>query len=125
MINNTEKNQSSFSSKYSIFPKSRKGDIATMILVIGIFLVCAVALFSFVFFSGADRQSFSDALGTMAKVNLIAEQARFYENAGIQPESMLDLTREGNYYNITVERKDDDKRKIYIKYLMPIKTVTP
>lgn len=105
--------------------ESKKGDIATMILVIGIFLVCAVAVFSFVLFSNADRQSFSDSLGAMAAMNLVAEQARFYENAGITPESMLNITREGSYYKITAEREKDGQRKIYVEYLMPVKSQPP
>ena len=103
---------------------NKKGDISTLVLVIGVFLVCAVAIFSFAVFNISSQQKFL-ALQKMASVNSIAEQARFYENAGIKPEDYLDIKKGNGFYNITVEWKDDDKRLFYAEYIIPIKMKVP
>ncbi len=118
-----EKNQRFFSP--SISPKSRKGDIPTLILVIGVFLVCAVAIFSFVFFNSFDRQSFTSSLESMAFVNSVAEQVRFYENIRLDPASFFEIDKGKGYYNITAEKKEGDERMFYVEYHIPLKTQSP
>lgn len=107
------------------FWNNKRGDIATMILVIGVFLVCAVTIFSFVLFNGSDRQSFVNSLETMAAVNSMADSVRFYENAGLQPEKIIDITKWDKNYVLTLERNDSKKRLFYVEYKLPIKTFTP
>ena len=99
---------------------NNRGDIATMVLVIGVFLVCGVAIFSFVFFNSYDRQSFANSLEIMASVNSIAEQVRFYENTGMQPEKILNITKQSDFYNSTLEKREGDKRLFYVEYKLAI-----
>ena len=99
---------------------NKKGDIPTLILVIGVFLVCGLAIISFGISFNSTKQSF-EILENMVAVNSIAEQARFYENVGLKPEDILDLRRQGNFYNITSEKVLYGDRVIYIQHLMPVK----
>ena len=101
--------------------RDKRGDIPTLILVIGVFFVCAVAIFSFVFFSSSGRQSFSNVLESMAIINSIADQIRFYENAGLQPESFLGIKKENNNYNITSKKTENEEIVFYVEYIIPAK----
>jgi hypothetical protein len=59
-------------SPFSFFPKNRKGDVPITILVIGVFAVCTLALFSFSFSVSSLNKSF-ETLEVMEKVNIMAE----------------------------------------------------
>jgi flagellar basal body-associated protein FliL len=98
----------------------KKGDISTFVLVIGVFFVCAIAIFSFTFFKGTAEQKF-DVLGNMAAVNSAAEQIRFYENAGGDMPDSLNVKKEAGYYNITSLRTKGSKQIFYVEYKMPLK----
>ena len=106
------------------FSKSRKGDIPTFILVAGVFLVCAVTIISIVVSSASFERSF-DVLQSMSNANSIAEQVRFYENAGLNPINFLDIKKNDSLYNITIEQKEGEKRTIYIQYLIPATASNP
>lgn len=97
--------------------KNKRGDISTLILVIGVFLVCAIMIFSFLFFNTASMQKF-EVLGNMAFVNSIAEKIRFYENAELEPADFLDVKKENNMYNIISEKKSDETREFYVEYII-------
>jgi hypothetical protein len=100
---------------------NKEGDISTFVLVIGVFFVCAIAIFSFTFFKGTAEQKF-DVLGNMAAVNSAAEQVRFYQNAGEAIPSYLNVKKEAGYYNITSQRMDGEKSVFYVEYKIPLKT---
>ena len=117
-----EKNQGFFS--LSIFPKSRRGDISTLILVIGVFLVCAVAIFSFTLFRGSSSQKF-EVLDEMVFISSIAEQVRFYENAGLEPTDFLDIKKENNVYIITLQKIDGEERIFGVEYTIPVRFKSP
>jgi hypothetical protein len=104
----------------------KRGDTPTLILVIGVFAVCALTILSFSLFSGSFMKSF-DVLGTMASVNSIADQARFYENLGLNPGDYLsmqtgfDAKQGGNYYLISAEQDSGDQKVFYVEYKIPVK----
>jgi hypothetical protein len=68
----------------------------------------------------------------MVSVNSAAEQVRFYENAGLDPSSILNIKKENNYYLLTSETKskelltfsgvEKEKRMFYVEYKVPIKS---
>ena len=118
-----EKNKRFFNP--SIFPKSRRGDISTFVLVIGVFLVCTLAIFSFIFFNNSNKESFENVVENMAIVNSIAEQIRFYENIGQDPASFLDITKENNEYNIALNKMDGDERLFGVQYIFRAKAQAP
>jgi flagellar basal body-associated protein FliL len=101
--------------------KNKRGDISTLILVIGVFLVCAIAIFSFAFFSSSATERFN-VLSYMASVNSIREQVRFYESIRADPVNYLDIKKEGTAYLITAEKKDEEKREFYVEYRIPAKS---
>ena len=115
---NKEKNQRFFYP--SIFPKSRRGDIPTLILVIGVFLVCAIAIFSFAFFNNSSSEKFN-VLTYMATANSLREKIRFYENTGANPIDYLHVKAENGVYIITAEMKRGQTRQFYVEYRVPIK----
>lgn len=100
--------------------KNKEGDISTLILVIGVFLVCATAIFTFAFFNNSSAEKFN-VLSYMANVNSIREQIRFYESIGANPIDYLNITKENSNYLITAEKKTDEKREFYIEYRIPAK----
>jgi len=117
---NIEKNRGFFSPL--LFPKSRRGDIATLILVIGVFLVCAVMIFSFTFFNSGNKEKFANALEIMAKANLVGEQLKFYENAGENPMDFLNITKTGSDYYVIINEIEDEERVFGVQYRINPKT---
>ena len=111
--------------------KSKRGDIPTLVLVIGVFLVCAVTILTLSISIISVNNEF-EALQSMVSVNSVAEQVRFYENAGLDPTSMLDIKKGSDYYLLTSETKskelltfsgvDKEKRMFYVEYKIPIKS---
>ena len=100
--------------------KSKMGDMPTLILVIGIFLVCGLTVLSLVISFGSFEKSFG-VLDNMAAVNSMADQARFYENAGLEPTSFLGIKKENNAYNITSKKTENEKIVFYVEYIIPVK----
>jgi len=98
----------------------KHGDIPTLILVIGVFLVCAITILSFALFNNSLSERFN-SLAYMAHVNSLSEQARFYENIGLNPEDYLEIKTENGAYNITSKKIDNKKITLYIEYLIPVK----
>ncbi len=56
--------------------KNKKGDVPTTVLVIGVFVVCGLAIASFFYSSILFSDSFKD-IGTMQKANLQIEKNSF------------------------------------------------
>jgi hypothetical protein len=108
----------------SILPESRNGDMPTLILVVGIFLVCGLTVFSLIISLGSFEKSFG-VLENMVAVNSMADQIRFYENVGLDPTSFLDITKENNAYNITSKKTEKEKIVFYIEYIIPANTPAP
>ena len=102
--------------------KNKRGDISTFVLVIGVFLVCAVTIFSFMFFHSTDRESIQDSLEAMAKINFLEDQIRLYENLGLQPESFLNIKKENGSYLVNVSVIDDEERMFYVEHDFAAKT---
>jgi len=94
-MKNNKKNRKFFSP--SIFPKSRKGDIPITILVIGVFLVCSLALLSF-YLSGINEKKTATRLEIMREVNSLTDEIKFYKNPEINknPDILMDAFNKKN-----------------------------
>ena len=84
-----------FSFKQKIFQshffiKSTKGNIPITILVIGIVVVCVLALFTF-FTSGSNVKESFTSLSIVEKTNTFFETMKFYENLGKNPEQEMEI----------------------------------
>ena len=71
---------------------NKRGDISVTILVIGVFIVCGLALFSFYLagFSGAETFS---RMSIIEKVNSLSDEIKFYKNSEISknPSEIMDI----------------------------------
>ena len=72
--------------------KNKRGDISITLLVIGVFAVCALTLFSF-YLSGSDAKKIAIPALMSEKVNSLAEEVRFYKSPEInkKPEELMDI----------------------------------
>ena len=66
---------------------NKKGNIPIVILVIGVFLVCMIAVLSFSISSIFVRDSFS-SIDTVVQASLVKEKISFYENLGYSKEEI-------------------------------------
>jgi len=71
--------------------KNKHGDIPITILVIGVFLVCSLALLSF-YLSGINEKKTAVKLEIMREVNSLTDEIKFYKNPDINknPELLID-----------------------------------
>lgn len=85
--------------------KNKKGDIPTIVLVIGIFAVCAIGIISFFI---ADFHISNSFVGVqiMQRFNAQVEEYNFYLNQGISPNNLK------GKFNIT---KIDGKEYFYME----------
>ncbi len=74
------------------FVNSRRGDVPITILVIGVFAVCTLALFSFSFSVGSFNKSFSN-LEILEKANIQIEKSpqNYYYDEIVKEEFSLNL----------------------------------
>ncbi len=107
-----------------IFFKGKKGDISTLVLVVGVFLVCATAIFAFAFFNSSAMQKFEIVKG-VSYLNFVEDQIRFYENTGQEPQKVLGLSKKGNYYLVKSEEFSGEERVFYAEYKVPAKSFRP
>lgn len=77
--------------------KNKRGDIPITILVIGVFLVCSLALLSF-YLSGINEQKTATRLEMMREVNSLTDEIKFYRNPDINknPEALMDAFNKKN-----------------------------
>lgn len=69
------------------FFKFKKGNIPITILVIGIFAVCSLALFTF-FISDFETSNSFVGVDILHKVNSMRDEYQFYKNSGV-PDNIL------------------------------------
>lgn len=62
--------------------KDKSGDISITILVLGVFIVSALALLSF-YLAGINGDETLKRIGILNKVNSLSEEAKFYKNPEI------------------------------------------
>ena len=80
-----------------ILPKNKRGDLPVTILVIGVILVSALALFSFLTSSFSSGQSF-EGISEMEELNAKIDSYYFYKNSGVSEDRIneaLGITEEG------------------------------
>ena len=63
----------------------KKGDVPVMILVLGVFVVCALALLSFYFVKFDVLKDFQGYL-VVEEANSFADEYYFYQNVGVNPQ---------------------------------------
>ncbi|MEK6898035.1 MAG: hypothetical protein AABX28_01610 [Nanoarchaeota archaeon] len=74
---------------------NRKGDISVTILVLGVVVICSLALYSFYSSSIGVKKDFT-GLSIIREINSVAEEIRFYKNPEINknPEVMEIFNKE-------------------------------
>ena len=99
--------------------KNKRGDISITLLVLGVFAVCTLTLFSF-YISGIDGKETALKIGIVEKINSLSEEIKFYKNPeiGKNPEQIMEIFDKGiidgniNFIGI----KDGDTYKINAEY---------
>ena len=102
---------------------NKRGDISITLLVLGVFTVCTLTLFSF-YISGVDGKETALKVGIVEKINSLAEEIKFYKNPeiGKNPEDVMEIfdagitegninfvgIREGETYKIKSEYSERD-----------------
>lgn len=93
----------------------KRGDMPTLVLVIGVFAICVLIIFSFSWSSGYFKKGF-DALNGMSSLTATADQVRLYENLGKNPEEIPNVKKIGEVYIISSEEMQNGKRMFYAEY---------
>ena len=83
--NKKQKSQKFFSSAF--FIGNRKADIPITILVVGVLVVCALAIISF-FVSDLSVRSGFTSIETVEEAKLLGEKISFYNNTGMTQEEI-------------------------------------
>ncbi len=75
---------------------NKRGDISITLLVMGVFAVCTLTLFSF-YISGVDGKETALKIGIMEKINSLAEEIKFYKNPeiGKDPKEVMEIFDKG------------------------------
>lgn len=98
---------------------NKKGDIPTLVLVVGVFLVCALIVFSIVLSVDMFKDNFK-VLNYMAAAKSTAEKIKFYENAGQNPTDFMDfIKRDGGDYVISVQTPETQNKVFSMQYRIP------
>lgn len=71
----------------NFFNKNKKGDVPILILVIGVFGVCALAMLTFFISDWSIGNSFV-GIGIMQKMNAEIDEYLYYKNVGVPAESL-------------------------------------
>lgn len=80
---------------------NRRGDVSITILVIGVFAICALAIFSF-YSSTADFKESFKGIFILGKINSFSEEIKFYGN----PDVKLDPLEVMEIFNKPSEEND-------------------
>ena len=77
---------------HNFLRKNRRGDISITILVLGVFIVSALALLSF-YLAGINGKETLNRISILNKVNSLSEEAMFYGNPeiGKNPKELMDI----------------------------------
>lgn len=100
----------------------KRGDIPTLTLVLGVFLVCTSALVSF-YVSSVKTEKIFTGFGLVEEMNTEIEKYYFYKNLGEYSESKIEeilyvkKDAKGNRY-IELEELKDGKRMISVRYYL-------
>lgn len=69
---------------------NKKGDIPITILVIGVFAICGLAIFSFYISDSKIKEDFVNT-ELIEKINSFAEEIAFYKNLGKDPMQEMEI----------------------------------
>lgn len=83
------------------YKMNRRGDISITLLVLGVFAVCTLTLFSF-YISGVDGKETALRIAMVEKINSFADEIKFYKKVeiGKNPKEVMEIfdagIQEGN-----------------------------
>ena len=113
-----EKNQRFF--RPSILPKSRKGDVTVLILVLGVVALCGLAIISF-YSSAVKGKEVIVGYEFVEELNSEIDEYYLYKDLGVDDKviiDLLDLEKDSRWLYINVS--DDIKgRSISVVYYLP------
>ncbi|KKU75673.1 MAG: hypothetical protein UY01_C0006G0002 [Candidatus Nomurabacteria bacterium GW2011_GWB1_47_6] len=83
--------------KNKFFDMNARGDVPITILVVGVFAICSLALFSF-YLSGTSGDKIFLKVSIVEKTNSLADEIRFYKNPEINgdPEKIMEIFKNKN-----------------------------
>ena len=86
---------------------NKRGAIPIVILVVGVFLVCILAILSFFVSNNSVKNSFP-VINTIEAASLLKERISFYENLGYDKEQIKTLLnlKEDSQGNILIQQSD-------------------
>ena len=89
--------------------KNKKADIPVMVLVIGVFAICCLAILSFVKIEGDIKESF-ESIELIEKLNSEMERYFFYKNL----PALISNDKINEYLNIKTRNDNTGKEERYI-----------
>lgn len=100
---------------------NKRGDIPVVILVIGVFAICTLAILSFKFASIKSDRGFSESIEAMQEMNSEIQKYQFYKDVGLDDSELRILFNiKGDKY-LEVEKKLGEETIILVRYSLPEK----
>jgi len=93
--------------------KNKRGDIPVMILVIGVFAICTLAIISFSFVGNKTTKGFYESIESMEEMNSLIQKYYFYEEIDEENRDKFLNVKEGY---IEVIKEIDGEKIIEIRY---------
>jgi hypothetical protein len=87
---------------------NKRGDVSIVLLVIGVFAICALAIISFLLHLRIKEGNFAD-IETFENLSSQAEDFYFYVNSGLSPEEAAErigAEMQGNILALNAEQKE-------------------
>lgn len=119
------------------FRKNRRGDIPTTILVLGVFVICSLALLNF-YLVGLNDSNIFEGVVLVGEIVKFSDDIIFYKNFGKNPLEFAEKSRliknsdlniegelEDGNYNVTGSLSEKEylffegKRMVYVEYKFP------
>jgi|TARA_B100002003_G_scaffold153457_1_gene142242 polynucleotide 5'-kinase involved in rRNA processing len=97
--------------------KNKKADIPVTILVIGVFAICSMAIFSFIYSTNNIQKDFV-GVGLIETINSIEEEIKFYESIGKSPNEISGIFEEVKFdgTNYIIKKDYGKDKKVLIEY---------
>ena len=92
---------------------NKRADIPTIILVLGVFIVCSLTLLSF-YFAGIKDSNFFEGVLLVKAVSEAADDIRFYDKLGKDSLGLTGLSQGVEKRNFKLSGKFDEQKKGYV-----------
>tara|TARA_Y100000034_G_scaffold101437_1_gene125754 strand:- start:540 stop:875 length:336 start_codon:yes stop_codon:yes gene_type:complete len=106
--------------------KNKHGDIPVTILVIGVFAICIMAIFSFFYSTSNIKENFV-GIGLIENINSIEEEIRFYESIEKTPKEIIGfldgdaVVDEDNKDYYIIKKDYGEDKNVSVEYKVRIK----